>query len=107
MKIIAINDRESSCQCCGKTGLKRVVWVEKSCGEICHYGTTCATKRFLKKGYSKIENQHIDDVLRDVRQSDEYKNVYNIKATIEQRNEFKKYLKEKYPFAYPIIRSSF
>ena len=39
-----INDDESSCMCCGRQGLKRVVWIEDTeTGEIRHYGVVCAT----------------------------------------------------------------
>ena len=44
-KILGINDDRDFCQCCGKTGLSRVVWIENDeTGEIRHFGTTCATK---------------------------------------------------------------
>ena len=38
-----VNDEQSFCCCCGKSGLKRVVWIEDTeTGAIGHYGTTCA-----------------------------------------------------------------
>lgn len=41
--VLGINDDRDSCQCCGKTGLKRVVWIRNDdTGEVVHYGTTCA-----------------------------------------------------------------
>lgn len=40
-----INDDQSFCECCGKSGLNRVVWIEDTeTGEIKHFGTTCAAK---------------------------------------------------------------
>jgi len=38
-----INDEQSFCSCCGKQGLKRVVWIEDTeTGDINHFGTSCA-----------------------------------------------------------------
>ena len=40
-----VNDEKETCECCGKNGLKRVVWIEDTeTGEIKHFGTTCALK---------------------------------------------------------------
>lgn len=40
-----INDDKSFCECCGKSGLQRVVWIEDlETGEIKHFGTSCALK---------------------------------------------------------------
>lgn len=40
-----INDDKSFCECCGKSGLQRVVWIEDmETGEVKHFGTVCATK---------------------------------------------------------------
>ncbi|EKY4113655.1 TPA: hypothetical protein ACGW3M_001005 [Pseudomonas aeruginosa] len=42
-KLLGINDDKSFCECCGKKGLKKVVWIEDTeTGEIRHFGTTCA-----------------------------------------------------------------
>ena len=44
-RILGINDDRDFCQCCGKTGLRRVVWIENlETGSIRHFGTTCAGK---------------------------------------------------------------
>jgi hypothetical protein len=44
-KIKAINDEESSCMCCGKSGLQKVVWIEDTeTGDIQHFGCICALK---------------------------------------------------------------
>lgn len=43
-RVLAVNDDKDFCQCCGRSGLKRVVWIEdEQAGEIKHFGTTCAT----------------------------------------------------------------
>ena len=41
-EVMGINDDQDSCQCCGKRGLKRVVWIlDHVSGELKHFGTTC------------------------------------------------------------------
>lgn len=45
-KIIGVNDDQDFCCCCGKSGLKVVVWIEDGeTGEIAHFGRVCATKQ--------------------------------------------------------------
>ncbi|OLP04563.1 hypothetical protein [Rhodoferax antarcticus] len=42
--VVEVSDSKSFCQCCGKTGLKRVVFIADSeTGEVRHFGSTCAT----------------------------------------------------------------
>jgi hypothetical protein len=44
-QVRGINDDKSFCECCGKNGLQRVVWIEDTeTGEIKHFGTSCAMK---------------------------------------------------------------
>lgn len=44
-KILGINDDESTCSCCGKQYLKKVVWIEDTeTGVIEHFGVICALK---------------------------------------------------------------
>jgi len=53
-KVLGINDDKSFCECCGKDGLQRVVWIEDTeTGEIKHFGTTCAASP--KKGFDLKE----------------------------------------------------
>ncbi len=57
-KVLGVNDEAEDCECCGKTGLKRVVWIEDTeTLKIQHFGTTCAespAKAFgLKKEIKK------------------------------------------------------
>jgi hypothetical protein len=38
-----VNDEQNFCSCCGKSGLKRVVWIQDTeTGVVSHFGTTCA-----------------------------------------------------------------
>ena len=42
-KVLGVNDERDTCECCGKTGLKRVVWIENTeTNDIKCFGTTCA-----------------------------------------------------------------
>lgn len=59
-----VNDDESHCMCCGKEGLKRVVWIEDmQTGKLSHYGTTCAVAK--EKGFMADE-----EIKREVRKFD-------------------------------------
>ncbi len=42
IKILGINSDADTCACCGKSGLKRVVWLQFGEGSPTHYGTQCA-----------------------------------------------------------------
>lgn len=43
--IKGINDDENFCACCGKQGLKKVVWIEDTeTGALEHFGVICALK---------------------------------------------------------------
>lgn len=42
-QVKGVNDERDTCECCGKTGLKKVVWIEDTeTGEIKCFGSTCA-----------------------------------------------------------------
>jgi hypothetical protein len=49
-KLVGTNDDQDSCCCCGRSGLKRVMWLVpldedgNPAGEPEHYGTSCAAK---------------------------------------------------------------
>ena len=54
-EILGINDTADTCNCCGKSGLKRVVWIKNlDNGEITHLGTTCALNPAKGFGYDFI-----------------------------------------------------
>lgn len=41
--VLAVNDNKDFCECCGRKGLKRVVWIlDTETGKEMHFGTTCA-----------------------------------------------------------------
>lgn len=43
-RALGITDAVTSCDCCGKSGLRRTVCMELDGGELVHYGTTCASR---------------------------------------------------------------
>jgi hypothetical protein len=43
MKILGINNEVTTCECCGRTNLKRTVVLASDNGQV-HYGTECAAK---------------------------------------------------------------
>ena len=45
MKILGINDDVTTCECCGRTGLKKTVVIETSETGIVHYGSNCAARK--------------------------------------------------------------
>lgn len=82
IKVLGINDEKDFCQCCGKKGLKRVVWCELEDGDIVHYGTTCASKKWLhmpekdvKKEIEKTKAAAIEKVRAVMGKSPEYADV--------------------------------
>lgn len=70
-EVIAVNDAASFCECCGRSGLQRVVWIaDHETGEHKHFGTSCALRP--AKGFdctSEIKaaiKRHSDDMKRAV-----------------------------------------
>ena len=63
MKIVGINDEMDSCEVCGKTGLKRVVWIDDGEGNVVHVGTSCAARMLGNdaKSQKNAEKKWIDD----------------------------------------------
>lgn len=43
-EVMGVTDDRHHCECCGRQGLKRVVWIRDiETDEVRHFGTTCAT----------------------------------------------------------------
>jgi hypothetical protein len=53
MNILGIDDSITTCGCCGKSGLKFTILVERT-GEVFNYGRVCATKH-TGLGYTQIK----------------------------------------------------
>lgn len=70
LRVLAVNDDRDFCECCGRQGLKRVVWIEDcESGVIKHFGTTCAAAPAKGFGLEKeikraiAERDHIEKTL--------------------------------------------
>jgi hypothetical protein len=65
-KMIAINDDTSTCECCGKSNLKRVVTIENvETGEVVRYGVDCAAKAMkIKKAEATYQADVLDTIKR-------------------------------------------
>ena len=67
LKIMGINDDSDTCECCGKTNLKKVVWIAEAdidgnvFTEPVAYGTTCAGKIL---GVRKRSQKAVESELR-------------------------------------------
>lgn len=62
-QILGVNDDRDFCDCCGKQGLKRVVWIQDNeLGEIKHFGTSCATQP--AKGFGPAVEREIKSAVR-------------------------------------------
>lgn len=59
--VLGVTDDRSACECCGKTGLKRVVALDFSDGPVVYYGVDCAAKAIMKSN----SKSHRDIVLRE------------------------------------------
>lgn len=73
-RIKGINDDEDTCHCCGKTNLKRVVWLVEldadgnEIGDAFPYGTTCASKAmgWRETSKAKIEKRQAAEVAKEI-----------------------------------------
>lgn len=59
-KILGVNDDKDFCSCCGKQGLKKVVWLEHlESSEVNHFGTSCAAKLLFKTSGKRVSAKYI------------------------------------------------
>lgn len=80
-KIKGINDERDTCDCCGKTGLKKVVWIEDvDAGEIRAFGTTCALNPAKAFGLDK----EIKKAVRDYDAAQKRKRMRELSAAISE-----------------------
>lgn len=60
-RALGIDDSVTTCDCCGKAGLKSTVAMELDSGEIVHYGCVCASRntgKAQKTITSEIKAEH-------------------------------------------------
>lgn len=98
-QVTGINDKRDFCECCGKNGLQRVVWiVDTETGDEKHFGTSCATRP--AKGFDCVEE--IKDAIK--RHGEMQKMAY-IRASRRYRAEGGAYINDRdakgSPIAYP------
>lgn len=60
VKFLGISDETNTCDCCGKTGLKRVVVLDID-GIVVNYGTNCAAKALANKGI-KTDKKSVESI---------------------------------------------
>lgn len=69
-KVIGVNDDKDFCECCGKQGLKSVVWIENTeTNEIKHFGSTCAASpvkgfcvdKEIKNAIKSFKNKQVNE----------------------------------------------
>lgn len=67
-QLVAVNDTRDFCECCGRKGLKRVVWiVDLETGEEKHFGTTCAMAPSKAFGLDREIKQAIREADRSLK----------------------------------------
>jgi len=90
--IKGINDDRDFCMCCGRKGLKRVVWIEDTeSGEIKHFGTTCAVSPI--KGFGIVK----EDLRESIHDWEFIERVTNSKVWKLIPKEFKRAIYEPHP----------
>lgn len=78
-QVLSINDDQDFCQCCGKTGLKRVVFIrDTETDEVKHFGTTCAMAPVKGFGIDK-------EIKAAIRRAADYEKCLNSLAGYEYR----------------------
>lgn len=62
-RCVGMDDSADTCACCGKTGLKRVVWLfdTHSTDDAAPYGTTCAALLLLGRKVTRRESERLVD----------------------------------------------
>ena len=84
-EVVGINDDKDFCECCGRVGLARVVWIRNTeTDEVKHFGTTCATK--------PVKGFNLDKETKDaVRRADDYTKMVNYITNVEYKRAGGKY----------------
>lgn len=87
-QVVGVNDERDYCECCGKKGLKRVVWIRDiETDEVRHFGTTCANAP--AKGFDLA-----DEIKRAAAQFASLEQTRTYYATQQYRREGGKYMKK-------------
>jgi|SRR5689334_4885902 len=66
--LLAVTDETNTCECCGKTNLKRVAVLQLADGSIVRYGRDCAARKLGqtmgKKIDAKVEEQNTIETIK-------------------------------------------
>jgi len=66
--LLAVTDETSTCECCGKTNLKRVAVLQLADGSVVRYGRDCAARKLGKtigkKIDAKVEEQNTIETIK-------------------------------------------
>jgi hypothetical protein len=62
--ILGITDSITTCDCCGKSNLKRTVGIELNSGEQVHYGVDCASKTLRQSYMGKTSKVSANTILQ-------------------------------------------
>lgn len=88
-KILGITDERTTCECCGKQGLKRTVAIDFA-SEIRYYGTTCAAKALKFPNPEKYTSRNAEALINDFgkRELVKERRVKAIESAQRQANQF-------------------
>lgn len=75
IKVLGINDDTDTCECCGRTGLKRVVWLERDESGPFAAGVDCAGK-ILRMSATRVHNAAVEADRK--RKQDEENKIHEI-----------------------------
>lgn len=80
-QLIAVNDNEDFCTCCGKQGLSKVAWLlNEETNEENHYGVVCAGKLLSNSSKKELKNLSLKSSLL----SNEIENLKNRENNISE-----------------------
>jgi hypothetical protein len=78
-QVLSVNDDRDFCECCGRTGLKRVVFIrDTETDETKHFGTTCAMSPVKGFGVDK-------EIKAAIKRTDGYRKTLNTLANQSYR----------------------
>ncbi len=95
-KVLGVTDERSSCDCCGRDGLKKVVAIQNvETGAVGYYGTTCALSPAKCFGITK------EDIAIATQQKKKEQHLAYVES-VKNRIEIKKVLRAEQRFWYVI-----
>ena len=64
VKFLGVNDDVTTCECCGRSGLKKTVVLDIGDGNLVHYGTQCAANK-LRFGHQYGAKSSVGRLMRN------------------------------------------